>query len=361
MHTFKRTACFLAIFPILSSLVYAQQTPEPAHQVLTGTPAAKPSALIFDAIVTDKSGKPISDLQQGNFTVLDNGQPAQILSFRPPAPAPAPGAVDAATEVIFIVDEVNADYNAVTYARDELKKFLLQNQGALAEPVCLGFLTDHGLNLQTQPTTDGNALADALEQQVRGFRIDQTGTGFYGAEDRLQRSINGFESLIAQESRTSFRKMVIWISPGWPLLSGAHSDINDTQREHTLKSVIALSNSLRQARIVLYSIDPLRNASSGEHSVFYQNFTKPLTKTSDAEFGDLGLQVLVTQTGGRAIFGNEMIQNSINHTLSDLRGIYTLAIAPASSDDPGKFHTLTVIVAIPELKVRTRNGYYLQP
>ena len=44
---------------------------------------AKAEGLItLDVVVTDKSGKPVTDLEAKDFTLLDNRQSQKILSFQ---------------------------------------------------------------------------------------------------------------------------------------------------------------------------------------------------------------------------------------------------------------------------------------
>jgi VWFA-related protein len=65
----------------------AQTTPEqPTFR--TGA-----NAVVVDLIVTDKQGRPVHDLKPQDFTVLEDGKPQAIVSFRerradaPPLPA----------------------------------------------------------------------------------------------------------------------------------------------------------------------------------------------------------------------------------------------------------------------------------
>jgi len=339
----------------------AEPTTAANRTPLTSSASPAPNDLLLDVVVTDKSGKPVPGLQQQDFTVLDNKHPANILTFHPHSAAATPsGEVDTSTEVIFILDEANAPYDKVIYAREGVENYLKKNNGVLDHPVSIGLFTDSGLQLQTQPSLDGNGLAAALQQQGQTYRAIEGGA-VGGDFQRLQLSLDALNTLMNQEQSKPGRKMVIWVSPGWPLISGPHQILTPKQEQIVLNNVVRLSSALRQARITLYSVDPLGPASTGEHSVFYQNFTDGLTKLDNASFGDLGLQVLVTQTGGRAIFGNDPIANSIDHCIADLNAFYTLTIEPAPTDRPNQFHELNIKVAQPGLKVRTRNGYYAQP
>jgi VWFA-related protein len=323
--------------------------------------AADAHHILLDVVVTDKSSKPVTGLTQQDFTVLDNNRPSAITEFHPHNAADVPaGQVDPSTEVIFIFDEANASYEKTIYARQGIENYLKQNNGQLVHPVSIGLFTDSGLQLQMEPTIDGNALAAALEQQGQTYRAIDRGA-VNGGYERMQLSLDAMNTLMVKEQTKPGRKMVIWISPGWPLLSGPNNVLTGKQEQQVFSAAVRLSAALRQSRITLYSVDPLGAASTGEHSVFYQNFTKGLAKLDGAEFGDLGLQVLVTQTGGRAIFGNDPIANSINHELSDLNAYYTLSIDSAPAERPNQYHQIDIKTNPPNLKARTRTGYYAEP
>src|SRR5271170_4633094 len=81
--------------------------------------------IALDLVVTDKSGKPIPGLQQQDFALLDNKQPAKILSFE--AIQGGAATADSPVEVILLVDEVNSSFSAVSRSREEIEKFLKRN------------------------------------------------------------------------------------------------------------------------------------------------------------------------------------------------------------------------------------------
>jgi len=366
MNSFYRAPAVLLYCLCFSFSAVAQQpapiepAPGATHVPLTSSASPAGNDLLLDVVVTDKSGKPVAGLSQQDFTVLDNKQPTDILAFHAHKAADTPpGQVDASTEIIFILDEANAPYERATDAIQNLETYLKRNKGQLDHPVSVGILTDSGLQLQTQPTLDGNALAAAIAQQGQARRNIELGT-VGGTFQRLQLSIDATRDLIAKEKSKPGRKMVIWISPGWPLIN-PRQILTDDQQQQVFNTAILLSTGARDARITFYSVDSLGAAGIGEHSTYYQNYTAGLTRPHDAAFGDLGLQVLVTQTGGRAIFGDDFIATSLQHCVDDLSAFYTLAIKPAPTDHPKQFHELSVKVAQPGFKVRTRSGYYAQP
>jgi VWFA-related protein len=337
-----------------ATLLPAQQT-EP-----TATTKSKP--LLLDVVVTDKSGKPVAGLQEGDFTVLDDRQPAKILSFKAHSmEGLAPSAVDASTAVILVLDEVNASYPEVIGARQWMEKFLRQNDGQLQHPVVLGILTDDGLQLQSQAAVDGNAMADALEKKGQTYRTVDRGTMF-GESIRLQISQDALGTLIDRERTQPGRKMVIWVGPGWPLLSGGSISLTPEEERRIFQSAVRFSTGLREARITLYSIDTMGPAAGGTmRTSYYENFTKGLAKPDGAMLANLSLQVFDVQTGGVAIFGGESIEGSLNHCVRDLNAFYTISIEGASSGEGDVYHKLEVQMKPAGLKARTRTGYYAQP
>jgi len=343
----------IALLLSLPLALLAQQPATPA------APAKQP--IVLDVLVT-KSNKPVPNLQQQDFTVLDNGQPSKLLVFREHNLANVPaGQVDASTNVIIILDEVNTPYDKVVFARQGIQQFLKQDNGNLNHPVTLGFFTEKGLDLQTQPSLDGNALSAALDKQEQSFRILQNGAQYGGAQ-RMTLSLNALDSLIDTQKTRPGRKVVLWVGPGWALLAGPRNILTAGQKQQTLDTAIRLSTSLRLARMTLYSIYPLGLAGVGTGAAeYYQTFLKPLTDPSKASLANLSLQVLVTQSGGRVLFGNDLILNYLNNAIADLSAFYTLAIDPAPSTQPNEFHTLDIKLSNPKLQALTRNGYYSQP
>jgi VWFA-related protein len=313
----------------------------------------------LDVVVTDRSGKVVPGLQQQDFSVFDNNHPSNILSFR---------AVDgsAATadpvEVILVIDQVNTAFDRVAFERDEIKKFLTRNGGKLEHPVSLVFFSDLGTQIQKAPTRDGNGLATALDQNQNSLRMIRRSQGYYGAEDRLQLSLKTLSSLASAEAAKPGRKMVIWISPGWPMLTGPRIQLSSNDAKGIFNSIVQISTSLRQAGITLYSVDPLGLADSGGlRTTYYQEFLKGVTGPNRVDMGDLALQVIATQSGGLVTYGSNSVVAGLDHSIADLNAYYVLSIGAAPADKANEYHGLAVKVARPGLTVRTRAGYYAQP
>lgn len=312
----------------------------------------------LDVVVTDKSGKPVSGLQRQDFTLLDDKQPTTILSFQATDEPKKPD--DPPVQVIFVVDSVNNGFQGVGLQRQALEKFLRQDGGRLAFPTSLVLLTDTAQR-QSPSTLDGNALADTLNSNQTGLRVIGRSQGFYGGADRLQISLGTLEALSSQLANQPGRKLLIWLSRGWPLLSGPAVRLTDKSREWLFQTVVQLSAELRVARITLYSIDPVGAADAGSFQTFYyQSFLKGVRSANDVQNANLGLQVLATQSGGRVLNSNNNLMSSIASCLLDAKVFYTLSFDSARADHPNEYHALQVKIDKSGLTARTRTGYYAQ-
>lgn len=321
------------------------------------SPQVQPgSAKIYlDVVIAPKSGQPVTGLQQQNFTLLDNKTPVAIDSFQAFRGNQAP------IEVTLLVDAVNTDFQKVAYERDQIEKFLRANGGRLAYPTALAVFTDTGTKVQEGFSSDGNALSAALDQYTIGLRTINRSAGSYGAADRFNLSIGALHELAARLASRPGRNIILWVSPGWPLLSGPEVLLDSKQQQQLFADVVGLSAEFLQARITLYSIDPLGTADEGFRTFYYQDFLKGVTEPSKVQVGNLALQVLATQSGGLVLNSNNDIDALLQKCIADTEAYYELSFDPPPADQRDAYHQLEIRVAKPGLTVRTRQGYYTQP
>ena len=201
--------------------------------------------------------------------------------------------------------------------------------------------------MQDRPSRDGNNLVSLYEQFETGLRTVNRSQGFYGAADRLELSLKTLSQLTNYEKARPGRKLVIWFSPGWPLLTGP--SIQLTQKDE-------------QARITLYSIDPLGLADAGGIRLsYYEQFLKGVSNPTRAQAANLSLQVLCVQSGGRVLNGSNDLTQELATAASDANAFYVLSFEGARADHPDEYHAIEVNLDKPGVKARTRTGYYAQP
>jgi VWFA-related protein len=324
-----------------------------------GQPAPAPDRRItLDVMVADKSGKPVSGLEQKDFTLLDNKQPQNILSFQAVNGAVA----DPPVEVVLVTDEVNTNFTNVSTERQQIDKFLEHSGGELPRPVTIAFLTDAGMKIGNVTTQDGKALAAELDQNKASLRSITRDQGFYGAADRVGLSLNALQQLAVYETPRPGRKLVIWVSPGWPFLTGPRENLTSKEQQGIFQQIVAISDALRRARITLYSVDPLgTNDAGGSQTYYYQDFVKGVKKSAQAQIGNLALQAIAIQTGGRVLNSNNDVAGEIANDVADANAFYVLTFDGLPGDGPNEYHSLEIKLDRPGSKALTRTGYYAQP
>jgi VWFA-related protein len=354
LRTTIALSCLLP-FVGFAGWVFAQQTSSPSEASAAPTSDHR---IWLDVVVTDKSGNPVSGLQQQDFTILDSKQPDAILSF---------SATDAASkaadpvQVIFLVDAVNIGVESLGVERTQLDKFLRRDGGQLQLPTAMFVFTDRATQAQSA-TRDGNVLADFLNSDKTGLRTIDRSQGFYGAADRLNLSLRALEQLTAYAGKQPGRKLLIWISAGWPLLSGPSVQLTEKNQEWLFNTIVESSRALREARVTLYSVDPLGLADAAtSREFFYEEFLKGVPSANKVQSGNLALQVLATQSGGRVLNSSNDIAKLIADCLLDAKAYYTLSFDAPPADRPNEYHSLQVKVDKRGLIARTRTGYYAEP
>src|SRR5271170_5456800 len=127
-------------------------------------------------------------------------------------------------------------------------------------------------------SSDGNALNAALDQYTIGLRTIRRSQGFYGAEERLQLSLKALHEVTMSVAPRPGRKLILWVSPGWPLLSGPNVLLDAKGRRQLFASIVEVSAELRTARITLYAVDALGVNENLARTYYYQNFVKGISK-----------------------------------------------------------------------------------
>ena len=264
----------LVVFTVLlscgamGSQVYAQSATLPAAG------GSDPDGLIkLDVMVTDHAGKPVAGLGPADFTLLDNGQPAQVRTFQ------ALGRPDPTLRVILLIDTLEMSEDLIRQERVAVDEFLKQNGGHPAYPVSIFELSNVGLGVIARSSRDGNELAkdfdrnrqvilrsampvDALER-AEGFRTDPP---------QLQ-GAQALARIVAEERVKPGRKVLLWVGPGEGIGTGRnspHLDLNQMRiepgtgtgptkvnsprgKEDLLNAADWFSTALREARIALYT------------------------------------------------------------------------------------------------------------
>lgn len=335
----------LLLMPLLYAYAVAQDT----------KPSAAPGGpMHIDVVVTEKSGTPVSGLRLEDFTLLDDNVPRTITSFEAVNVRPRP------IEVVLLLDALNVDPKTADVEREGINSFLKGDEGRLAYPTRVAILAGMTVRLPQDFSQDGNQISAALDQRMATLRNNGDAKDF-GAPARFQVSLQCLRSLVEHEVGQPGRKFIIWVSPGWSQFSGSQRMQSAMQEQQVFDSIVDLSTQLREYRITLYSIDPLRMTDMGSRKGNWEAYLQGVTRPSQVRRADLALPVIATQSGGLAINSGNNIAGQIRKCLADVEAYYEIAFDPATGGGPNEYHRLMVRVERPGLTARSRQGYYSRP
>src|SRR5215813_6324429 len=316
MPRFQRPIIFILVGVLVVGIPgvrFAQQAPAnkpqgPAPQSQPASPQGQDVVRIttqlvqVDAVVTDKKGKHVEDLTEGDFELLVDGKKQQLTHFshislpaarREPAakkhdgllvaPESMPTRQIAPEEVrrtiAFVVDDMGLSPPSMALARETLKKFVGEQMqdGDLVAIIRTG----SGLGMLEQFTSDKRILYTAIEKLVwnplsrdmmpsfadtsgademdeaqaeqqaeqqavtdsfQDFVDTSFTTGTLGATSFVVRSLRNFPG----------RKSVILLSDGFRINSKTNNDNTTQQLLQSLENLVELAN---RSSVVIYSID----------------------------------------------------------------------------------------------------------
>jgi VWFA-related protein len=372
--------------------------------------AAHSEVVLVPAVVTDHSGAHVSDLKQGDFTVLENGHQQKIAFFHhiqanaattdEPAPA-APNEFTNKTETlserstILVFDLLNSSITEQSNARDELMKFLSESP-QLGQPICLLAFDSYGITLLHDFTKDPALLAEALKKTKR-HRSPKDGPTDANPLESVYRGVEGWNSLSASRSNAARqgrddmlryftenqaaslgertwltlealreigqaysgipgRKSLIWATGGFPFEMGDASHFGSYERA-LLPAYEDAWRTLARGNIAVY---PLDVEDLVNPAFVAPNSGQPLPKHIGIT-SDVGkLESFAESTGGKLCNRQTSALGCFNAAVDDSSDYYLIGFYQSSGDSNPGWRKLSVKVSRPGLQVRSRSGYYFR-
>jgi Mg-chelatase subunit ChlD len=297
--------------------------------------------VIVPVTVTDDKGRFISNLEQKDFQILEQGKPQTMEFFSRERNQPV--------VVGFLVDLSNS-------SRAQWKNF----QGAATDLVLTllpgkekysGYLIGYGnqAELMVNTTTDPDALVSKIRDLKPGG-----GAALY---DAIYMACT--RRALVQGEPVEPRRVLIVIGDG-----------NDNASKKSLEEVLEIA---QRNLVTIYGVSTtsygfssegdanlvrLAEETGGRVEYPLQNVYKDVQgfPSTPSDEGNFAFKV---GTGGFAA----ALSNSIFHSIANLAGEittqYILRYIPDAAVNPGKlFREINVKVSLPEVKVRARKGYY---
>jgi VWFA-related protein len=364
-------AVALAVLPALAG----QPPGQPASQqpVQEASPPSAPvytltrnvRLVVLDAVVLDAKGNPVTDLQQSDFHIAEDGEPQTIRDFEAPGRYTPPPAVtiDSTADLdrlaprapvnIVLLDEFNTHFDDMAFARYSLKSWLEKQPAKLDTPTMLIAVSLEKFTVLRDYTQSKEEILKALDHH---FVVDpwQLRNGSWLSE-RYSTALVSLRRVSEAVIGHPGHKTMIWVGRGFPTLNLAKMPTDDQTRLHS--AVQQTIDQLRDARVTLYTIDPagvMFDASK------YDEGSPGDFQGSLAPFGgNPDFAAIASATGGRNLYGRNDVDREIGTSIRDGSSFYSFSYRPTNPTTSAmKFRRIKVVVDRPGLAVVTRQGYY---
>jgi VWFA-related protein len=288
---------------IVASVLPAESADEP---VLTIRKRVDEVHVLF--IATDRHGKFVRNLNQNDFSFLDDHKPVQsIIDFNHQTDLPI--------QMGLLIDVSGSVESRFSFEKEAATGFLEHIiRPGFDKAFIVGFNKESHL---TQDFTDNVASLSAGVQKLH----DGGGTAIY---DAIYKACK--EKLLSEPSDHPVRKAIVILSDG-----------EDNQSEHSRSEAIEMA---QRAEVLIYAI------STDDSGLILR--------------GDKVLEDLASATGGRAFFPYKMkdITHSFAAIEDELRSQYSVSYKPSNFDADGRYRSIEITALKKDLQVRARRGYY---
>lgn len=306
----------------------------------------------------DKHGNPVTDLQQSEFTILDNGKPQAIRLFHAfrPSGASATGAAQLSGGAeatppgyaVILLDWLNTSYSNRLQVKDEALKLLREYQSR--QRLAVFVLSRDNPRLLCDFTYDRDLLAVLLERlspepedhagptsSPRPLPAGRAVTAAQQAKheeelDHAHRQVvesaRALDNIANHLNHVAGRKSLLWVSMGFPMV------VDGLYYYPYLEPALG---RLNQSDTAIYAID-----ASGLTMVPNPNLDT--------------LMEFARRTGGRVFYNTNDLEGSMRQSLEDPVESYTLGFHAPDSVQPG-LHGLEVKVSRPGVHLRYRESY----
>ena len=260
------------------------------------------SIVLMNATIRDAKDRPVSGLTQKDFKIFEDGEQQQIISFE---------TQEAPFATVILFDTSGSMEERISIARSAAINFL---NGLRADDVAAIYRFDSKTDL-VQDFSDSRDVADKIfDLKARGMTV---------LNDAV---IKATQEL---DKRSEKRKAIVILSDGEDTFSRASA-------EKALKAALA-------ANVTIYAVDmstiSFGAAQRRQNQGVLRNFAE--------------------KTGGFFISTENGIamRDALKSIVDELQIQYTIAYEPSKVKHDGKWHSLELRVARPNLVIRTRQGY----
>jgi VWFA-related protein len=344
--------------------------------------------ILLNVQVTDPSGHAVTGLDAQDFTLQINHQLEAITSFQ----AVKDGGATAHAHAFFVIDMLNNSTHDLANAHQAIEK-LAGSAKLLPLSTSLVVLTEKGTQVSSA-SRNAEEVATELERATRNFHLIDCTADWNNAAlgtaisitslDDIDRALNrektadwirnclnekyqlSFTALLDfahQQHRVPGRSILIWIGPGWPILSGPEF-IPDTPdvRQSFFANLVQVSTELREGQVTLDAVSwPASSPIAKLNSSDLETLMRGTSTAAQASARSVAMPVLAHISGGQVYMHEKNLTPELAACLADANSYYVLGFDSVPSKGPDEFRAIEVTVNKPGVTLRTNTAYFAQP
>jgi len=410
-------------------LTLALATPRGQQAPPTGAPAGTAPQVTFKvavnyvevgAVVVDRQGRFVGDLQKDDFQLYEDGKPQTISAFalvnmpadRPEKPLFSLDAVEpdvqsnaapfAGRVYVLVLDDLNTDFSQTQEMRRAAAAFIRQvvREGDVAAVASTsgrldasqGFTPSRRLLLRAVDRFQGRGLQSATASRIESFEAARDLQGNRAPAPRAP--TDAFAPERAHNARSTLstirrlcdlmagirgrRKALVYFSSGIDYnIGNAITDGWDTDgdrapvmpgsratREVQLDALDTVGSATR-ANVAIYGVDP-RGAVGAAATADTPGpptdaspslAMNPVSMQQEIDQQHDSLRVLSDGSGGFAVFNTNSLAQAFDRIRDENSTYYVLGYSSGNDKRDGKYRTIQVRTRRPGLEVRARKGY----
>ena len=348
----------------------AQDPPQRPPQ--TQTPPVFRAAANFvevDASVLDRARRPVRGLAAVDFTVLEDGVPQPVVTFKEidiPEPVEAPvawmrdippdvktnvGASEGRLIALILEDGIIG----LDLFEKQIKAIGHRIVDEMGPSDLMSIIFTRDIKKSSDFTGDRRQLLSVIDKFATGH------SGPYGDRSMIEAVVKIAEFLSEAPQR---RKALFYVSSGWPI---DFTDFNNPFGALLRLRLDEAFDRARRANVNIYPIDPsglsdevVAGSAAGNPAELPTSapqglgLGRPRARTNALDF----LQMLANESGGRAIVNNNEFTAGITEIFQENSSYYLLGYRSPNDRRDGKLRKIEVKVNRPDVSVRARSGYY---
>jgi len=360
----------VALFVIAQSASAQGAPPLPSPRPSSAPLRVATRLVVLDVVVTDKKGRPVTDLNRSDFTVVEDNQPQRIRAFDPPAAHALPSGeivhstgdlvrIGSAPVDILVLDQLNTLFEDNAFTLYSVQRFLKAHP-AVMPPTELLVANNKSFSVLHDFTQNLSELQTALKHMPTQYpwRLARNGDTGPEAITRLAATLNVLEQIAQASAGTPGRKNIIWVGKGFPSVD--LTGLDAASRRPLQDAIRRCSDLLLASRVTLYIVDPTPLSSATYDVETPSDLATLESETLTEPFSDAArFSTLAPVTGGRVFRARNDLDQELATSVQQGTLYYTISYSPSSaSQQPGEYRSVRIAIDRPGLTATTRDGYF---